>query len=221
MSEPLLVRVDMREQSSRVPGALAAYPDVQLEFSALDTADYVLSESVAVERKEAGDFVQSIMDRRLFGQVAKLRAEFERPVLILEGDLGGVRSAISAEAVRGALSFVAVIEGVTVLPTRDAHETAATIRVMARHAQQGLGYRVGLRAPAPASEALFAEYLVEGLPGVGRRRAQQLLRHFGTPAAVMRAAPAELTMVEGIGKKSAERIWAALNTPYSPPHQPT
>lgn len=216
MKTPLTIRADMREQNSLVPSALARYTDVRVEFESLPTADYVLSSTVAVERKEVGDFVHSIMDRRLFGQAAKLRAEFERPILIFEGDFTQVRSAISPEAIRGALSFLVVIEGVTLLPSSDAEETAALLRILARHAQEGLGYEVGLREAKPKATAVYAEYLVEGLPGVGRRRAKQLLEHFGSPAAVMRAATEELMQVPGIGKKSAEQIWAMLNAPYAP-----
>ena len=206
----------MREQSSRVVSLLAGYPDVHLEFSALPSADYVLSDAVAVERKEAGDFAASIMDRRLFGQAAKMRAEFERPIVLIEGDLSGIRSAISLEALRGAVSFLAVVEGITVLQTSDPEESAALLRLMARHAQEGLGYQVSLREPRPKATNLYAEYLVEGLPGVGRRRAQQLLQHFGTPAAIMRASAEELGRVPGIGPKSALQIWKALNTEYDP-----
>ncbi|HEV2150617.1 MAG TPA: ERCC4 domain-containing protein [Longimicrobiaceae bacterium] len=212
----LLIRADMREKSSRVVAFLGELPDVELEFAALPSADYVLSDAVAVERKEAGDFAASIMDRRLFGQAAKMKAEFERPVFLIEGDLSAIRSAIHPDALRGALSFLVVLEGITVLQTSSAEETAALLRTLARHAQEGLGYTVNLRGSKPRGASLYAEYLVEGLPGVGRRRARQLLEHFGTPAAVMRASPEELGQVPGIGEKSARQIWDALNTPYEP-----
>lgn len=212
---PLLIRTDMREQSSRVVSLLAQHPDIRLEFSALPTADYVLSDAVAVERKEAGDFASSIMDRRLFGQAARMKVEFERPILLIEGDLSRIWSAIGAEALRGAISFLAVLEGITVLQTADAEGSAAMLRTMARHAQRGLDYQVGLREPRPRATNLYAEYLVEGLPGVGRRRAQQLLKHFGTPAAVMQASAEELEGVPGIGPRGARQIWSALNTPYA------
>jgi ERCC4-type nuclease len=40
---------------------LAAFPDVTLTFAALPSADYGLSDDVAVERKTASDFVASIL----------------------------------------------------------------------------------------------------------------------------------------------------------------
>lgn len=212
----LLIRVDMRERRSPVPELLAAFPDVALTFAALPSADYVLSEAVAVERKTASDFVASILDRRLFGQAAKMQLLFARPLMIVEGDLTTVPHAIDLEAIRGALAFLTVRAGITVLQVGDPRETATMLRLLARHAQERMGLPISLREPKPLVEELYAAYLVEGLPGVGPRRARRLLAHFGTPAAVMCASPEELAQVPGIGKKSALRIWQAVNAEYRP-----
>jgi ERCC4-type nuclease len=205
------IHVDMRERGSSVPTFLGAYPDVELRFGALPSGDYVLAEEVAVERKTAADFVASILDRRLFGQAARLKVLFPRAIILIEGDLAAVPHSIDQEAVRGALAFLVVREGVTVLHSAGAEASAALLRLMARHAQQRAGQPVSLREPKPLVEELYAAYLVEGLPGVGPRRARLLLSHFGTPAAVMCAAAEELARVPGIGRKSAERIWRATH----------
>jgi ERCC4-type nuclease len=97
---------------------------------------------------------------------------------------------------------------------------------MARHAQERQCVPTSLREPKPALakpaqsaiEELYAAYLVEGLPGVGPRRARQLLEHFGSPAAVMCASAAERARAPGIGKKSAERIWRATHTELAREH---
>jgi fanconi anemia group M protein len=213
-AQPLLIRVDSREHSSPVPALLAAFPDVTLSFAALPSADYLLSDDVAVERKSASDFVASILDRRLFGQTTRMKVLFPRAMLIIEGDLTQVPHSIDMEAIRGALAFLTVREGITVLQVSDATETAAMLRIMARHAQERMGQPVSLREPRPQIEELYASYLVEGLPGVGPRRARMLLAHFGSPAAIMCAAAEDLAKVPGIGKKSAQRIWQAVNAHY-------
>ena len=79
-----------------------------------------------------------------------------------------------------------------------------------------MGQSVSLREPRPQIEELYATYLVEGLPRVGPRRARMLLAHFESPAAIMCAAAEELAQVPGIGKKSAQRIWQAVNARYHP-----
>jgi Fanconi anemia group M protein len=223
VADTFSIRVDSRERQSSVPALLAAFPDVRLTFAALPSADYVLSDDVAVERKTASDFVASILDRRLFGQATRMKVLFPRAVLIVEGDLGQVPHSIDMEAIRGALAFLTVREGITVLQLSDSAETAAMLRIMARHAQERMGQPISLREGRPQIEELYAAYLVEGLPGVGPRRAHMLLAHFGSPAAVMCASAEELARVPGIGKKSAQRIWQALNARYnletSAPHE--
>lgn len=216
LTHPLLIRVDSREHSSSVPALLAAFSDITLSFSALPSADYLLSDDVAVERKSASDFVSSILDRRLFGQTTRMKVLFPRAMLIIEGDLTQVPHSIDMEAIRGALAFLTVREGITVLQVKDSTETAAMLRIMARHAQERRGQPVSLREPRPQIEELYSSYLVEGLPGVGPRRARMLLEHFGSPAAIMCAAAEELSKVPGIGKKSAMRIWQAVHAEYHP-----
>jgi ERCC4-type nuclease len=215
-AQPLLIRVDSRERQSPVPTLLAAFPDVTLSFAALPSADYLLSDDVAVERKSASDFVASILDRRLFGQTTRMKVLFPHAMLIIEGDLTQVPHSIDMEAIRGALAFLTVRESITVLQVNDSTETAAMLRIMARHAQERMGQPVSLREPRPQIEELYAAYLVEGLPGVGPRRARMLLAHFGSPAAIMCAAAEELSKVPGIGKKSAQRIWQAVHAQYRP-----
>lgn len=213
-AQPLHIRVDSRERQSPVPALLAAFPDVTLSFAALPSADYVLSDDVAIERKTASDFVASILDRRLFGQTTRMNLLFPRSVLIVEGDLAQVPHSIDLEAIRGALAFLIVRAGMTVLQLSDATETAAMLRIMARHAQERMGQPVSLREPRPQIEELYAAYLVEGLPGIGPRRARMLLAHFGSPAAIMCAAAEDLARVPGIGKKTAQRIWQTVNARY-------
>ena len=50
----------------------------------LEVGDYILSDQVAVERKTMDDFLNSIKDGRLFGQLTELNRNFESPILILE-----------------------------------------------------------------------------------------------------------------------------------------
>src|ERR1035437_350446 len=69
-----VISVDMREQRSGVTRQLERSSIVTVKYADLAVGDYVLSDEVVVERKEATDFVLSIMDRRLFGQVAQMKA---------------------------------------------------------------------------------------------------------------------------------------------------
>jgi len=212
---PLEIVVDHRERSTGVPEWLALRPEVRLEWRQLLVADYVIGESVAVERKTAADFVASIIDRRLFSQVERLTDSFVHPVLTIEGgDLYGVRQ-VHPNAIRGALSYVALLRGIPILCTADAEDTAALLLIMARHAQHGLGYQVPLR-PKPRADGPVQQQrrVLEALPGVGPTTARALLSHFGSVAAALMAREEELLAVAGIGATRARAIRAVLDPPY-------
>jgi hypothetical protein len=59
----------------------------------------------AVECKAAADFVTSILDRRLFEQVARMKVLFPLAIVLVEGNLSLVPHSIDQEAVRGALTL--------------------------------------------------------------------------------------------------------------------
>ena len=206
----LSIVADSREhRSGLIPELIRLGAIIQVEE--LEAGDYVLAEGLAVERKEANDFVSSIMDRRLFAQVPLLKATYARPFIIIEGDLSAVRSIIEPAALAGALSYLSVLEGITVLHTAGAAHTALQLITMARHATQGLGYEIALRGAKPKDRRSQAQYLVEGLPGIGPAAAKKLLDHFGSPAKVLSASQEELTQVKGIGAKMAATVHEVLH----------
>lgn len=202
--------VDSREHRSGMPQALERLGATVISEE-LEAGDYVLAQGLAVERKEAADFVNSILDRRLFAQVPLLKATYARPFILVEGSLATVRSAIEPAALAGALSYLSVIEGITLLNSATLEGSALQLVTMARHATQGLGYEIALRGDKPKDRRSQASYLIEGLPGIGPAAAKKLLAHFGTPAKVLSARPDELTQVKGIGPKMAATVHEVLH----------
>lgn len=208
---PLKIVIDSRESRSPVWQLLHRDPTLELEIRELPCADYLPHPEFGIERKDATDFVLSIMDRRLFAQVKRLKDEYPRVAILIEGDPYATRSGIAPEAVRGAISYIMAIEGMSLLMVSEARETAALLTTMARHLQEGLGYIPPLRGNKPKDQSDLSLYLVEGLPGIGPTTAQALLKHFGSAQGVFLASVKELSEAPGVGKKTAERIRQALD----------
>lgn len=206
----LNIIVDNRESRSEVYRALQNYPNVDVTIRELSCGDYVPHPDMAIERKAANDFVLSIMDGRLFAQVLRLKDEFKQVVFLIEGNPYKVRSLIKPESIRGALSYLIAIEGVSVMMVDSASESTHLIVTLARHMTEGLGYVPPLRADKPKTTHDLSRYLVEGCPGIGPAAAAALLKHFGSALRVFNASVPELCQVPGIGKKTAERMRAAL-----------
>src|SRR4030043_95779 len=83
--EKVVILADHREIASNVTRHLRQH-DAEIREIQLKTGDYIVSERVAVERKAIPDFLQSIIDQRLFKQMEELACSYEKPVLILEGN---------------------------------------------------------------------------------------------------------------------------------------
>ncbi|RLF90020.1 DEAD/DEAH box helicase, partial [Thermococci archaeon] len=187
---------------------------IKLEFKTLDVGDYIVSEDVAIERKSANDFIQSIIDGRLFDQVKRLKEAYPRPIMIIEGQLYGIRN-VHPNAIRGAIAAVTVDFGLPVIFSSNPEETAQYIFLIAKREQEEKEREVRIRSEKKAvTLAERQRLIVEGLPHVSATLAKRLLRHFGTVERVFTASEAELMKVEGIGEKIAREIRKVITAPY-------
>ncbi|ASJ11012.1 DEAD/DEAH box helicase [Thermococcus sp. P6] len=209
----ILIYVDSRELRSGVPKHLREL-GAEVVVRTLDVADYVVSEDVGIERKGAGDFIQSIIDGRLFEQVERLKRAYEKPLIIVEGELYGVRN-VHPNAIRGAMAALAIDWGVPLLFSSGVEETAQFVYLIARREQEERKREVRLRSEKKTlSLAERQRLIVEGLPSVSATLARRLLRHFGNVERIFTATEEELREVEGIGPKKAREIRRVITAPY-------
>lgn len=210
--EKLRIIADTREFKSSVVRHLAV-KDIIVESKQLDVGDYLISERVGVERKEAEDFVASVMDGRLFQQVKALKRAYQAPLIILEGgDIYARR--LSADSVRGVLASIVVDFGVPIIFTANDTETAEFLMTLVKRESEE-GRTPGIRGEK--GTMLIQErqqFLLEGLPNVSGVLAQRLLSHFGSVKAVLEATDEQLTEVKGVGKVIARGIRQTLEARY-------
>ena len=208
-----LIFLDTRERNTEAARELARFECI-IKEKLLVVGDFLCSDRVAIERKTAGDFVASVIDGRLFKQVKALKDNFDKPVLVIEGeDLYGRLK--NPNVIRGALASIAVDYQLPIVWTNDAHETAGFIFWVAKREQFEEKREVGVRGEKKAeSMEEKQEYLVSGLPGINVVRAKALLKHFKSPAAVFSASEEEPQKVEGIGEKLATGMKEALESKY-------
>jgi Fanconi anemia group M protein len=214
--QKIKIIADHREAPSGVVENLRAL-GVEVEAQQLAIGDFVISQRVAVERKSVGDFLQSMVDGRLFSQAKLLCEAFERPVLILEGKELHNKRDIHPNAIRGALAALAVDFKIPVLPSVDEEDTALLLVAMAKREQVEELREVALRKKLKEMSLSESQrFVVEGLPGVSAVLAKRLLEHFKTVEATMCAPEEELRKVNGIGKVKAKKIRELLSATYEP-----
>jgi len=208
--------VDHRESKNHVFRNLKEF-DIDLIRNQLKTGDYICSDRVCVERKTIPDFVQSIIDQRIFKQVREISECFEKPLIILEGnpDLLFLERKVHPNTIRGALASLAIDYKIPIIWTRNAKETADQIYWIAYREQVKEKRSLAIRCPRKfVNLGSRQEFLIAGLPNVNTKLSRSLLKKFKTPKRVFSAKEDRLMKVEGIGKEKAKRIWELLNKEY-------
>ena len=186
---------------------------VELEVRKIAPGDYVLG-PVGIERKTLYDFFNSMIRKRLFEQVQRLRDAYPQPLVILEGDLAEISTFKHPQAILGALLALETAERVPVLTTADKEQTALLLSVLWKR-QDKAAAEYGLRhKPKALRLDQRQRFLIEGLPSVGETLARNLLEHFGSVRAVFNASEEELKKVSKIGDVKAAEIVRLLTAKY-------
>ena len=181
--------VDTREQ--KLSKILDNRKDrITYENKQLDIADAVVSDEVAIERKEGFDFVTSIMDNRLFEQIMRLQETYNTPILILEGLNDNVFENVGMKisSIYGALAFISYKLGIAVIPTRNLEDTAIVIeRVAYREQIKDGAIILARKAPKGMSIEERRTFIIEGLVDIGPKKAKALIDVYKTPHKVFKA----------------------------------
>src|SRR3989338_1142218 len=172
--------VDHSERDSVLLDAVRRSGWFDVRMARLATGDYLVNGEVLVERKTIRDLVASLVDGRLFPQVARLAHSPHRPLLLIEGPTPFSLPDVHHHSVEGALVSIAAMWRLPVLQSSDSEQSTRMLRFLAeqvRGPQERILRRFDRKPKRLASRRLF---LLQGLPGAGPALAHRLLRHFGS-----------------------------------------
>jgi Fanconi anemia group M protein len=200
--------IDSRERNNEILFYLKG-EGIQLQFQNLDTADYIISDRIAVEYKKEGDFMSSLIDGRLFEQLKLLQNAYTSPLLILEGNL---KTGLHPEALAGALATIAVDFGIPIIHSPTSLDTAILLKRLAireqRERKRAPSIRRAFLANNPKDEAIR---VLCAFSGINRTISSRLLDVFGSLKQIFSATQEELQEVDGIGKAKSKTIVDLLN----------
>ncbi|MEM3827545.1 MAG: ERCC4 domain-containing protein [Candidatus Micrarchaeaceae archaeon] len=211
MQQEIKIFADQRERNVEILSTLSS--SATLEVRTLPVGDYVVSDRIAIERKTIRDFESSMKSGRLFDQVKRIHEYYERPIVIIEGDRS--EFLLGNNVIMGAIIALYIDYNSAVMLSADAKETAKMIVSIAKHEQTTEKRSLSLKGSARAYTTRDFQLMVVGnLPGVGPKLSEALLSHFKSPRNIANASVDELMEVDKIGRKKAERIYAALNEKF-------
>ncbi|ADY00503.1 ERCC4 domain protein [Vulcanisaeta moutnovskia 768-28] len=179
----------------------------------LDIGDYVLPNNMGIERKKAMDFISSIVDGRLFEQSKELLHAFNRAYVIVEGDLWRAlnRRNVHKHSVLGALGTL-IDMGIRVLYTPDEEGTAYVMKSLVER----IGNKSIKSIPIKRGETIRDTQIqfLSSLPGIGPKRAEALLRAFGTPLDALNNLGQWTRKVDNINENIVGLVRKVLTTKY-------
>jgi len=211
--DKVIIYADDRED--KLIANLNKEKDVDLRVKRLEISDFILSEEVAVERKTTRDFINSIIDKRLFEQLQVLETDFAKPLIIIEGQsLYGHRE-VHPNAIRGALFSVLLDYQVPILWSKSINNTTDLLVSLAKREQFEREKQVSIRGKKPSKNlGELQKFLVCGLPHISSVMSQKILDHFKNPKEFFCASAEELKKIEGIGDKKAKIIREIIDSDY-------
>lgn len=205
------VLVDKREPDWVVRGLVKR--GLRVKKAILEVADVVYND-LAIERKSASDFVNSLVSKRLWAQLENLK-QYPKPCLVIVGSLKETLAFTNNpsnlyKACLGTLSSIIVKFGipVVVVETEESFLDLVTFMVKSVDKKGSKPVRVTKRKRTLEEEK---EDLLVAIEGVGRTLAKRLLENFKTIKNIVEAEPIQIAKVKGISLSLAKHIWEVLN----------
>jgi ERCC4-related helicase len=203
----IIILVDNRERGFLVEQLHEL--GAKIKLSNLEVGDFILSDDVVVEKKEVNDFVSSLLDRRLFNQAIEMKRNFDKPLIIIEGDINEMYASrnVNSNAIRSAMISLTLDYGIPILFSDSPKESAEYLFQIAKREQIERNKSISMRGSRrdwPIEKQ--QQFLLEGLPMVGSNLALALLKKFKNPKGIANASIEELQEIEKLGPKKAEII---------------
>ncbi|MFQ6060299.1 MAG: ERCC4 domain-containing protein [Thermoplasmata archaeon] len=185
----------------------------EVEIKRITPGDYVIG-GMGFERKTVRDFFSSLIRKRLFDQVLRLKECYPLVGLVVEGDISQLSEYQNPGAFWGAFLAITLDEGIPIFFASDYRQTAHFLYIAERRQRAG-GSDYGLRhKPKLMTVEDQQLFFLEGFPNVGQKLARNLLEEFGSLRKVMNAREKDLLRVPMIGRKKARKMTALLDAEY-------
>lgn len=208
------IYVDQRENTDLIK-EIYSIDELEVHSKQLDVGDIVITENIAIERKAKIDFVNSIIDKRLFPQLMDLARNFRRPILILEGEenIYTLRN-LNPNVIRATLSAIAVDLRIPIIVTNNMQETAQMIRTIAKRTKKDKKEISLVSDKKSHSENEEMEKFISSIPKINVVNAKGLLTHFKSLKDLINASEKDLLEVSGIGPGRAKFLREFFDREY-------
>ena len=207
-----IFEVDTREPDEAIEFALKKYENA--DPVALFAGDYACKMNdkylIGIERKELGDFVNAIAEKRIFKQIEKLHKTYPVVILALEGSLVELRMKFARlhlkfneAAFWGTIASIVVRDNIHIFWSTSRSETINMSHLICQKMAEGK-YQVKRKWVPKNKNKPYN--LISEIPGVSDAIAKKLLNKYGSIVKVGNQTQKELQKTKGVGPALAKRI---------------
>jgi len=189
-----MILIDDRELKSGICDELAKL-NVKFKVLRLSIGDYIINENIFIERKTVTDFLESLNDQRLSSQIANLKKDNKRAIIIIEG-----KRLPGSPRIRGALCALASRWYIPVLRSTDLKGTAWILSCLLKYENYEYKPYCSYDFRTKRSVSSMEEKMLMQMRGVGPDMARKLLKEFGSISGILNAQDDELTKIDQVGK---------------------
>ncbi|MFA5953676.1 MAG: ERCC4 domain-containing protein [Candidatus Pacearchaeota archaeon] len=190
------VIIDFREKNSLVPSQLVNL-GLEIEFRQLKIGDYQIGNTL-IERKTFSDFINSMIDKRIFRQLEELK-QFPNSFLIIEEfDLNSEKFS-NKNALRGLILSIILRYKIPIVFVKDYFETAEYIKIISNKKEKEVSLNYSKKSLSKKEQLQF---VLEAFPNVGPAKAKKLLEKFQTIKNISNSSEKDLEEI--LGKRAKE-----------------
>ena len=217
----LKIYVDDREKNVGILAILRKM-DVPIVIARLQVGDYTIGRETGIERKSVNDFINSIIDKRLFEQARYMHEVYKKCIFLIEGDFEKVLRyrKIKYNHIYGAL--ISLMEmNIQLMFTKNYEQSALFLYTLFNRykKEKRSSYLSPVKIRVIKNNISLRNIqlnLIASLPGISMDFAEKILMYFRTPRKFFRATPDELRRIKGLGDKRIKKIIEVLDTVYQP-----
>ena len=176
--------------------------------------DYIIGNN-GIERKTINDFLSSLVQKRLFEQLTRLKVCYQNCLLIIEAfDLSHFSNTTS---IYGVILKLMMDMNIKVIFSQTKEQSADILYILDRrignkvYNKELLNYQLKYKnRDRPLSQKQLL--MLQAIPNVGVKRARLLLNKFGRIKDIFEADDKTILSVEGIGNKTIKNLRKMLET---------
>jgi len=205
-----MIVVDKRERRSIVPRQLESM-GCDVEYKILEVGDYIIGD-VCIERKEINDYLSSLFNGRLERELYHMSKIYKKTYLITEGSIteAMLHRKINRRQYFSSLAKFTNRGDVSIITFETPYDTAYFIKSLNESVKnpQPLIPKIKISQFSDGDEVT---YIVSAIPGIGMKKATNLLKKFKTLKNLVNSKPEDIAKVNGFGKKTANKLYELFN----------